>query len=136
MVRRRTFIRLLAGSAAILRGALPGAHQARAQQPPGTKFRVFAATSFSGDVLPVYDITSGKPVDFAMLNAGGWIGPLVAGPNSRLFAVTNARGGSLWEITSGGNLTAAQPIADSLFTDHVGYLEGMAIDADGAVYIG
>src|SRR5207302_10139703 len=42
---------------------------------------------------------------------------------------------SLWDITSGGNLTSGQPIADSLFTDHVGYLEGMAIDADGTAYI-
>jgi hypothetical protein len=50
--------------------------------------RIFAATSFAGSVLPVYEITGGQNLPFTTLNAGGWIGPLVGPGDGRLFAVT------------------------------------------------
>jgi hypothetical protein len=100
-----------------------------------TTDRIFAATSYSGDVLPVYEITGGQVVPFAMLNAGGWIGPLVGRADGRLFAVTSANNGSLWDITDGGDLTQATPVAKNLFPMGVSYPEGMAFDADGNVYI-
>lgn len=97
--------------------------------------RIFAATSFSGSVLPVYEITGGQRVPFATLNAGGWIGPLVSRGDGSLFAVTNANNGSLWDITAGGDLTQATPVASNLFPMGLGFLEGLAFDANGNAYI-
>jgi hypothetical protein len=97
--------------------------------------RIFGATSYSGAVLKVYDITNGTPVYFATLDAGGWIGPLGVRGDGHVFAVTNANQGSLWDITAGGDFTSATPLASKIFGATLTFPEGMAFDAQGNAYI-
>src|SRR5205809_3122914 len=96
---------------------------------------IYAANSYAGSISTVFNITSGRPVDFAVLNAGGWIGPLATPDGARIFAVTNSLSGSLWDISAGGNLTAAKPLASGLFSRGLGYVEGLAFDPAGNAYI-
>ena len=102
---------------------------------PSSNDVIYAATSYTGSTLPAFDITSGSPVNFATLNAGGWMGPLASPDGVRIFAVTNSFTGSLWDITAGGDMTAAKPFASGLFPRNAGYLEGLAFDAAGNAYV-
>jgi hypothetical protein len=134
-MQRRRFLRLSAALTLVAQPWLSRATRLSAQPPAPGGGRIFAADSYSGDVLPVYEITGGQRADFARLRAGGWIGPLAARADGRLLAVTNADGGSLWDITDGGDLTGAMPLASNLFRTELGYLEGLAVDGDGTAYV-
>jgi sugar lactone lactonase YvrE len=105
----------------------------------GTPFsgRIFAAKSYPGTSLPVYEVTTGTrtaPSQFALLSAAAFVGPLLITADGHFYAATDANSGSLYDITAGGDLTAAAPIAAHLFNP-VGAPEGMAIDADGNFYL-
>jgi outer membrane protein assembly factor BamB len=134
-MHRRRFLRLSAAFALAAHSLRGPATRLRAQPRPQAGARIFAANSYSGEMLPVYEITDGRRADFALLPAGGWIGPLVAAADSRLLAVTNAQGGALWDLTAGGDLTDSAPVAAQLFPTGLGYLEGCAVSADGTVYV-
>src|SRR5262249_33617518 len=105
-------------------------------QRAGPSDRIFAATSFGGGVGTIYEITGGERVPFARLNHGGWVGPLAVRGDGRLFAVTNANRGSLYDITDGGDLTTAKPLARALFPTGNGYVYGLAFDDAGNAYVG
>ena len=67
-------------------------------------------------------------------NAGGWVGPLRLTCAGRIWVVTTALGGSLWDITAGGDLSAASPFARNLFAA-VSYPEGLDFDAAGSAWV-
>ncbi|MGI8553900.1 MAG: SMP-30/gluconolactonase/LRE family protein [Dehalococcoidia bacterium] len=96
--------------------------------------RIFAADSY-GDAVSVYEVTDGRRAPFAQVNGGGYIGPLAVSPDGRLFTITNADHGSLFDITSGGDLSAAQPLARNLFSGGVEYVEGLTFDGNGNAYV-
>jgi outer membrane protein assembly factor BamB len=96
---------------------------------------VFAATSFPPTVADVFEVTTGTPRPFARVTAAGWLGPLHATRDGRLLAATNALGGSLWDLTPGGDRTTATPLARNLFGASLAFLEGMALDEDGNAYV-
>ncbi len=108
---------------------LPAA-EARAQ----THGRVFTARSFSGPVLPVYEVIHRQLVPFAMVNAGQYIGAMAVRGDGRLFVTTTANNGSLYDITDGGDLTSTTPLAQGIFPQGASP-EGMAFDPDGNAFI-
>ena len=89
--------------------------------------RIFAATSYSSPTETVWEITNQTPVSFATVNAAGWVGPLVITCGGKMWIATNAFNGSLWDISAGGDQTAATPFAKNLFTT-ISDVEGMAVD--------
>lgn len=109
------------------------------QTQPGPAERLFAArhSSISRTGI-VYDLTSGTAVEFARVRTNGNTGALAASPDGRLFVVTDADGGALWEVTTGGDLTRAEPRARGLFSRTLGQADsvrGLTLDADGTAYV-
>jgi hypothetical protein len=96
--------------------------------------RIFAADTLSSPGI-VYEITTGRRVEFARVNSDGDVGDLAVSPDNRLLAVTAASHGSLWDITSGGDHTQDTPLARDLFPT-ARFVAGMAFDAQGNVYLG
>ncbi len=102
--------------------------------------RVFGAASLSAFGAPVYDVTGldGGAVDaaFATVPADGWLGPMLATIDGKLYVATRARGGSIWEISAGGDFSAKEPVASAVFGGPPpGNIAGMALDADGNFYL-
>ncbi|MBI5514425.1 MAG: hypothetical protein HY909_11695 [Deltaproteobacteria bacterium] len=97
--------------------------------------RIFAGLSFPPTVADVFEVTGGTTRPFARVPAGGWLGPLHGTRDGRLLAATNALGGSLWDVTAGGDLTGARPLARDLFTGSLAYIEGLANDEDGNLFL-
>jgi len=97
--------------------------------------KIYEATSYSTNAGKVYDITSGTPVYFATVPADGWLGPMGVRGDDHLFAVTDADGGSLWDITAGGDYTLSTPLASNIFSSSLSYPEGLAFDSSNNAYI-
>lgn len=123
-MRRIPWIGLLALS------ALLPVSDARAQ----THGRVFTARSFSGSVLPVYEVVHRQLVPFAMVNAGQYIGAMAVRGDGRLFVTTTANNGALYDITDGGDLTSTTPLAQNIFPQGASP-EGLAFDPDGNAFM-
>jgi hypothetical protein len=96
--------------------------------------RIFAAESNSGSRL-IYEITGAERVEFAAVNHGGYVGPLALRGDGRVFVTTDANNISLYDITDGGDLTQADPLASNLFTTP-GDTLSLAFDDAGNAYIG
>src|SRR5262249_42601985 len=117
---------------------------------PGTitstfSHRIFGANSYAPPNAAIYEVTSGTiaatPRTFATVPAGGWLGPLLITPpgpqgqRPHFFAATNANNGSIWDVAAGGTQTSTQTaVATNLFSS-VSYIEGMALDDRGRVYL-
>ena len=139
-MQRRDFLKR-AGALGLLTLAstLPLSRPARAQ-PEGE--RIFAARRNDERLGIVYELSSGTAVEFARLRSQGpggeWIGGLATSADGRLFALTNAENGSLWDITAGGDFTREQPRARALFAgarpDGNPLSRGLAFDAEGNAY--
>ncbi len=100
--------------------------------------KIYEVTSYSTGAGTIYDITSGTPVYFATVPAGTtpapWVGPMGVRGDGHLFAVTNANGGSLWDITTGGDFTLSTPVASNIFGASLSYPEGLAFDSSNNAY--
>jgi uncharacterized repeat protein (TIGR01451 family) len=95
---------------------------------------VLAASSFNNSGA-IYDITPGQPHLFATVPSGNWTGPLLITTSGRIFVATNANGGSVYDITTGGDLHNAPPIAQNLFGASLAWIEAMTIDGTGNLYV-
>jgi Cys-rich repeat protein len=124
---------LASPDAASVPDAKPSAPDAGVVNP--FRNRIFEATSYSAATEPLFEITDGTPRLFAMLNAGGWVGPMVITPDGHFWIATTALGGSLWDVTAGGDFTGAAPFAQQIFGADVSYIEGMAVDVAGNFYL-
>ena len=91
---------------------------------------ILAAASNERGSEAIYDVTTGTPVLFSRVPSGGWIGSLLITPTGRLYTVTNAYGGAVFDVTAGGDLTNATPLARGLAID----LESLVRDAAGNLY--
>jgi hypothetical protein len=96
--------------------------------------RVFEATSYPAQTETVYELTGNGNKPFATLNAAGWVGPMRITCSGRMWVVTDAFNGSLWDITTGGDFTNSSPFAQNLFAS-VSFPEGMDFDVAGNAYV-
>jgi RHS repeat-associated protein len=114
---------------------IAGAADGRAASNPFLD-RIFEATSFSTGAGQVYELGgTGAPSLFATVNDGGWAGPLRITPSGRMWIATNALGGSVWDVTSGGDLTGAAPFAQNLFGASLAFIDGFDIDMENNAYV-
>lgn len=92
---------------------------------------IVAGTSYGYNAGTIFDVTSGTPVRFARMPSGGWLGALLFTPTGRLIAASDYAGGSLFDVSSGGDLTAAVP-----FVRGLGHgITGLTRDAAGNLYV-
>lgn len=101
---------------------------ASAPMKPGM---VMAASSYGENVGTIYEVSSGTAVEFARIPSNGWVGALHFTATGRLFAATDYAGGSLFDISAGGNLTGATPFVRGLGE----YITGLTRDAAGNFYV-
>ncbi|HET6479726.1 MAG TPA: hypothetical protein VFG35_06765, partial [Actinoplanes sp.] len=92
---------------------------------------VVAAASYGYNAGAIFDVTTGTAVAFARIPSDGWVGGLLFTPTGRLYAATDYAGGSLFDISAGGNLTAAVPFARGLGQG----ISGLTRDAAGNLYV-
>ena len=102
--------------------------------------RVFGATSLAAFGASVYELTgfdggqAGAP--FANVPADGWLGPMLATTDGKLYVATRSQSGSIWEISAGGDFAAKSPVAAGVFGGgSVSDIAGIARDADGNFYL-
>jgi hypothetical protein len=126
--RLRSYFRVLT----FVLAALLLAQAARAQGD-----RIFAARSYATPPLAIYEITGCTPPGdaYAQVDHDGWIGPMAVRGDGRLFVVTNANHGSLYDITGGGDFRGMPPCAGNLF-DGSGYVLALTFDTNGNAYVG
>ncbi|HEY0160465.1 MAG TPA: hypothetical protein VGF28_24470 [Thermoanaerobaculia bacterium] len=92
---------------------------------------IVAGASYGYNAGAIFDVTSGKAVQFARMPSGGWLGALLFTPTGRLFAASDYAGGSLFDVSTGGDLTAATPIVRGL--GHA--ITGLTRDGAGNLYV-
>jgi uncharacterized repeat protein (TIGR01451 family) len=92
---------------------------------------IVAGASYGYGAGTIFDVTSGKPVLFARMPSGGWLGALLFTPAGRLIAASDYAGGSLFDVSAGGDLTAATP-----FVRGLGHgITGLTRDGAGNLYV-
>jgi hypothetical protein len=113
----------------------------RAQGTAIPRDTIFVTTSNNTGRNEIYQIIPGRaPQLFANVNPGvtsgsPWICPIGVGPNGHLYVVSWGNGGTLWDLTAGGDRTADKPVATSLFAAAPGKMCGIAFDAAGDVFV-
>lgn len=117
-------------------GAVGLAAPLRAAVPTGTLLAT--GTNASGQPV-IWLVREGADAEtFATLSPGttapGY-GPMAFSPSGRLFVAAAIDGGSLWDVTDGGNRAADRPVAKGLFADQPRRLCGLAFDAAGNAYV-
>jgi uncharacterized repeat protein (TIGR01451 family) len=114
--------------AAVSSGSPAVSVSASAPMKPGM---VMAASSYGENVGTIYEVSSGTAVEFARIPSNGWVGALLFTATGRLFAATDYAGGSLFDISAGGNLTGATPFVRGLGE----YITGLTRDPAGNFYV-
>jgi RHS repeat-associated protein len=99
--------------------------------------RIFEVNSYRVSAGPIYELSGGTAkTKFATVSGGslGWIGPIQITASGRMWIVSSALGGSLWDITAGGDFTGATPFAQNIFGTDV-FIDGFDLDAQGNAYV-
>jgi hypothetical protein len=101
--------------------------------------RVFGATTVGASaVFEVTNLdggTAGPP--FATGPAGQGLSAMLLTPEGKLYIAAGENGGTVWEISAGGDFSAATPVASKVFTQD-GTTElpaAMAMDDKGSLYL-
>lgn len=112
---------------------------------PFAKDSVFATDSNTADHPVVWRLTDGdKKIEddkrlFATVDprqtGTPWICPMAFGPDGHLYVVARGGNGTLFDVTAGGDLSKAKPVATNLFTVQPSKLCGMVFDQAGNAYI-
>jgi uncharacterized repeat protein (TIGR01451 family) len=102
---------------------------------PGT---VLAATSYDGANGTVFNVTTptGVPPVFADIVRRSDFDPqLLIAPNGHVYFACTGFSGSLFDITSGGNLAGATPFVSNIWLNVEGSIDGITADAAGNIYV-
>ncbi|HLY82381.1 MAG TPA: hypothetical protein VKQ71_05315, partial [Acidimicrobiales bacterium] len=90
-------------------------------------------------VAPVFELFGDHKSVFAQVATGPdqILGALRITPTGRMWVVTDAADGSIYDITAGGDFTHPTPFVSGLFPGLVsnGYIDGFVIDAAGNAYV-
>jgi hypothetical protein len=133
----------LLGLAALAVAGLATPSAAQQPIPSGTVFTTYADNGTGTGPGTVVMLEPNKdPIPFGMFDPGSdfsspWAAPIGVGPDGHVYVVSKMNKGSIWDITKGGDLTAAstKPLATGFWSDEPHKIGGIAFDAEGNAYL-
>jgi uncharacterized repeat protein (TIGR01451 family) len=81
----------------------------------------------------IWDLTDGTRKTYGVVPA--YAGPIIFGADGHVYVWAQRNLGSLYDVTAGGNLSAAIPVADHVYPGGFSFPDGAALDTAGNFYV-